>query len=152
MANPFTGHSEASPGSSSSHLQGNEASGSIDEDDSFQNLTMEESLGTDSARYFSIQNVLNNSRISLSFKRKQPRLSQNRRFSRFLSNIRTSARGNRPGPTIQAPISDTEYDLSDAGELPLEQGIAKEMGDWTDTPRIAARKYDDLTAIGTFPS
>ena len=90
----------------------------------------------------------------LSFKRRQ---GQRKPLSRFISHLYSPQKGNarQQRPTIQIPPSPNDYDIPpelDDDEMQdfSEQGYDKEtLEDWGTEGGVGARKYDDLTAIGT---
>ena len=88
---------------------------------------------------------------------------QQKPLSRFISHLYSPPKRTRAAlpPPIEIPSSaatgEVEYhpaevlDGGDAMDL-TEQGYGKETyGDWVSETGLGARKYDDLTAIGTTP-
>ena len=78
-------------------------------------------------------------------------------MSRFISHLYSlpKRKERQQRPIIRIPPSLSDYDIppeSDDDRMQdiAEQGYDKEtLGDWVTEGGIGARKYDDLTAIGT---
>lgn len=143
-ANPFSQHDENDDLLQDDHQ--------LDTSSSIEDLSMNAALGIDASEYPTYYSYVNPRTNPLSFKRRQ---AQRKPLSRFISHLYSFPKRNarqRPSIRISPP---NDYDIPpelDDNELQdiAEQGYDKEaLGDWVAEGGVGARKYDDLTAIGT---
>jgi hypothetical protein len=120
----------------------------------FADLSTNSALGIDASEYPTSYIYANPRTNPLSFKRRQAQIKP---LSRFISHLYSTPKGNarQQRPTaIQTPPPNN-YDIpteleDDEIQDFSEQGYDKEtLEDWGAEGGVGARKYDDLTAIGT---
>jgi hypothetical protein len=74
-----------------------------------------------------------------------------KKLSRFMSHLYTPPKPTQsrsPRPRIQIPSED-EVSEVEPPEFEEETYAKELLGEWAAEPGLGARKYDDLTAIGT---